>query len=59
MIPISNGNDTYNLGVITVPSFYLNFEELNAGVKDYRSTTRDVKKIDYGFERARNGRSDD
>ncbi len=45
MIPITEGNRTYNLGVITVPSFYLNFEELRAGKEDYRSTTRDVKKL--------------
>lgn len=45
MIPISEGNTSYNLGVITVPSFYLNFEEWRAGKKDYRSTTRDVKKL--------------
>ncbi|WP_370086270.1 carboxy terminal-processing peptidase [Ekhidna sp.] len=45
MIPISEGSTTYNLGVITIPSFYLNFEELRAGKEDYRSTTRDVKKL--------------
>ena len=45
IIPISEGNDTYNLGVITVPGFYLNFDDLNAGVEDYRSSTRDVKKL--------------
>lgn len=45
LIPITEGNTTYNLGVITVPSFYLNFDDLNAGLKDYRSTTRDVKKL--------------
>ncbi len=45
LIPITDENTTYNLGVITVPSFYLNFDDLNAGVKDYRSTTRDVKKL--------------
>lgn len=45
MIPISEGNTTYNLGVITVPSFYLNFEDLRAGKEDYRSTTRDVRKL--------------
>lgn len=45
MIPITEGNTTYNLGVITVPSFYLNFEELREGKEDYRSTTRDVKKL--------------
>lgn len=45
MIPITEGNTTYNLGVITVPSFYLNFEEYRSGKEDYRSTTRDVKRL--------------
>jgi carboxyl-terminal processing protease len=45
MIPITQGNSTYNLGVITIPSFYLSFEDLRAGKEDYRSTTRDVKKL--------------
>lgn len=45
MIPITEGNTTYKLGVITVPSFYLNFEELSAGKEDYKSTTRDVRKL--------------
>ena len=45
MIPISEGNSVYNLGVITIPSFYLNFDDLRAGVEDYRSTTRDVRKL--------------
>ena len=45
MIPITEGNTTYNLGVITVPSFYLNFDELRQGKEDYKSTTRDVKKL--------------
>ena len=45
MIPITEGNATYNLGVITVPSFYLDFEDLRAGKENYRSTTRDVKKL--------------
>lgn len=45
MIPITEGNTTYNLGVITVPSFYLNFDEMRAGKEDYRSTTRDVKRL--------------
>ncbi len=45
MIPITHANTTYKLGVITVPSFYINFEDRNKGVKDYRSTTRDVKRL--------------
>ncbi|MEM0939747.1 MAG: carboxy terminal-processing peptidase [Bacteroidota bacterium] len=45
MIPITEGNTTYNLGVITIPSFYLNFDDLRSGVEDYRSTTRDVRNL--------------
>jgi carboxyl-terminal processing protease len=35
----------YKIGVITIPSFYLNFEAMRNGEKDYGSTTRDVKAI--------------
>ncbi|UXP31348.1 carboxy terminal-processing peptidase [Reichenbachiella agarivorans] len=45
IIPIYNGKETYKLGVITLPSFYINFEEAREGVKDYKSTTRDVNNI--------------
>ncbi len=45
IIPIKEGNKTYNLGVITLPSFYIDFEERSKGVEDYKSTTRDVKNL--------------
>ena len=45
LIPISEGNNTFNLGVVSIPSFYINFEDRNKGVQDYRSTTRDVRKL--------------
>ena len=45
MIPMTDGNTTYNLGVITIPSFYLSFEDMRAGKEDYRSTTRDVRRL--------------
>lgn len=45
IIPLIDGNQTYNLGVVSVPSFYINFDEMNKGVKDYKSTTRDVRKL--------------
>ncbi|WP_422358523.1 carboxy terminal-processing peptidase [Reichenbachiella sp.] len=45
MIPISKGNKVYNLGVITIPSFYMNFEDARNGVPDYRSVSRDVQKL--------------
>lgn len=35
----------YKLGVIEIPAFYLDFKALRAGDKDYKSTTRDVKKL--------------
>lgn len=38
-----NGNQ-YNIGVITIPSFYLDFETMRSG-GDYGSTTKDVKAI--------------
>ncbi len=45
VIPISRNNQLYKLGVIRVPSFYIDFEAANSGDPDYRSTTRDVRKL--------------
>lgn len=39
-----DGNQ-YNIGIITIPSFYLNFEAMRNGEEDYGSTTKDVKAI--------------
>src|SRR5690606_4505749 len=33
------------IGVINVPTFYMDFEARSAGAADYRSTTRDVRRI--------------
>jgi len=38
-------NINYRIGVISIPTFYSDFEAQQKGDKDYRSTTRDVKKI--------------
>ncbi|TWE09789.1 S41A family C-terminal processing peptidase-1 [Pseudomonas sp. AG1028] len=35
----------YKLGVIEIPAFYLDFKAFRAGDPDYKSTTRDVKKL--------------
>jgi carboxyl-terminal processing protease len=45
MIPISKGNEVFNLGVITLPAFYMNFEDMRNGVEDYKSASRDVQKL--------------
>jgi len=39
-----NGHDI-KVGVITVPSFYQDYDASRAGAKDYRSTTRDVQRL--------------
>lgn len=39
-----DGRD-YKLGIIEIPAFYLDFKALRAGEKDYKSTTRDVRKL--------------
>ncbi|MCH1550165.1 MAG: carboxy terminal-processing peptidase [Pseudomonadales bacterium] len=39
-----NGRE-YRIGVIDVPTFYIDFKASQQGEKDYRSTTRDVTKL--------------
>jgi carboxyl-terminal processing protease len=41
---IRNGKEI-KVGVITVPSFYQDYDASRAGAKDYRSTTRDVQRL--------------
>lgn len=45
IIEINDNNKGYKIGVITVPAFYSDFEAMQKGVKDYKSTTRDVRKL--------------
>ena len=45
VITIYRNNKPYQIGVITVPSFYLDFEGAQQGDPNYKSTTRDVKKL--------------
>jgi carboxyl-terminal processing protease len=39
-----NGRDI-KVGIITVPSFYQDYDASRAGAKDFRSTTRDVQRL--------------
>ncbi len=45
IIEIQHGIKNYRLGIIEIPAFYADFEAIRAGDPDYKSTTRDVKKI--------------
>jgi len=44
-IDVKDGERTRRIGVITLPTFYVDFAAADAGVKDYRSTTRDVRRL--------------
>jgi len=45
ILEINHNNVNYKIGVIEIPTFYSDFEAQQRGDKNYRSTTRDVKKI--------------
>ncbi len=45
VIQIQDGSEELRVGVITIPSFYRDFEAYARGDKDYRSTTTDVRKL--------------
>ena len=42
---IKRGDQTLKVGVINVPGFYSDYEAWRAGNADYRSTTRDVRRL--------------
>jgi len=45
IIELENQGKKYRLGVIDIPKFYIDFEAANRGTPNYKSTTRDVKKL--------------
>ncbi len=49
VIEVPGGTQATRIGVITIPTFYLDFEARAAGDKNYRSTTRDVRKLIHEF----------
>ncbi|QPH37788.1 carboxy terminal-processing peptidase [Pedobacter endophyticus] len=42
---ISTNGKSYKIGIISLPAFYADFKAANAGDKNYKSTTRDVRKL--------------
>ncbi len=45
VIDIEMDEEHYKVGVITLPSFYFDFEAASAGLPNYRSSVRDVKDL--------------
>jgi carboxyl-terminal processing protease len=42
---INRGDTEYRIGIINVPGFYSDYDGQRAGDKNYRSTTRDVRRL--------------
>ncbi len=47
---VTRGEQVKRIGVITVPSFYQDYNARAAGAEDYRSTTRDVERLIREFD---------
>ena len=45
IIEVKDGNNTKQIGVITLPVFYQDFGARQKGEKNYKSATRDVKRL--------------
>ncbi|WP_291347906.1 carboxy terminal-processing peptidase [Desulfobacula sp.] len=45
VITIDRNNQPLKIGVIEIPNFYIDFNAYLKGDKDYKSTTKDVKKL--------------
>jgi len=45
MLEVYQNGRTVKLGVISIPTFYVDFDAKRRGDPDYRSTTRDVKRL--------------
>ncbi|MCB1572180.1 MAG: carboxy terminal-processing peptidase, partial [Xanthomonadales bacterium] len=45
VIDVKNGDTTRRIGVITLPTFYQDFDARRRGDEDYKSATRDVERL--------------
>lgn len=53
IIEIGDRNRPWRIGVIVIPTFYLDFNALNSGKRDFKSTTRDVMNLLYQLKDAK------
>ncbi|RFA28274.1 peptidase S41 [Alkalilimnicola ehrlichii] len=45
VLETGTGDDKQRIGVIKLPTFYMDFQAADAGDRNYRSTTRDVRRL--------------
>lgn len=50
VLDIEHQGRTFKLGVIEIPTFYIDFAALQRGDENYKSTTRDVEKLIHELE---------
>ncbi|MBF0258249.1 MAG: carboxy terminal-processing peptidase [Desulfamplus sp.] len=51
MVTLNRSGRPVNIGVITIPTFYLDFKGMQEDANDYRSTTRDVLSLIKDLEK--------
>ncbi len=44
-LEVTTNDRTYQVGVIELPKFYIDFQARNSGQEDYKSTTTDVRRL--------------
>ena len=45
VLTVRDGNQSHQVGIISLPTFYVDFDGKSSGQLDYRSTTRDVVRL--------------
>lgn len=45
VLELLHNNKLVKIGIIDIPTFYIDFEAMRRGESDYKSTTRDVRKL--------------
>ncbi len=45
ILEVGTGKDKKRIGIIDIPAFYIDFKAAQAGEPNYKSTTRDVRKL--------------
>nr|WP_246533289.1 carboxy terminal-processing peptidase [Pseudomonas lalucatii] len=53
VLQLNHEGRDYKLGIIEIPAFYLDFKAFRAGDPNYKSTTRDVKRLLSELEQAK------
>ena len=49
VIEVPRGQESFRIGVIDIPTFYIDFKALQQGDPEYKSTTRDVQRLIEGL----------